>query len=142
MLQVRPVVIVVCDRMYQVRKYHDQLQRLLVHTYRNPYGLKAVLEGCPSTLSFLPKPSFVCLVIPVPKAPRRYLTPTHLVFGKWGGLILQYPDTFPQVLAVKMILRDVPGPRGPRAARKGGIFTMTRPSGKLRQTPVDFLVSD
>ena len=38
-------------------------------------------------------------VMPVTEAPMWYLTPTPLVFGKWGRVLLQDPKAVPPVLA-------------------------------------------
>ena len=57
--------------------------------------------------------------MPVTKAPWWYLTPTPIVFGKRGGVILQNPDTASPVLEVKMFSQAVSGPPGPWAAGKG-----------------------
>ena len=57
--------------------------------------------------------------MPVPETPIWYLTPTHLAFGKWGGVLLQDIYTVLPSMAIKMIPQAVPGPRGPRAASKG-----------------------
>ena len=51
--------------------------------------------------------------------PSWYLTPIPIVFGKWGGVFLQDPETVPPFLAVKMIPHAVPGTQGPRASYKG-----------------------
>ena len=57
--------------------------------------------------------------MPVVEALWWYLTRTPLIFGKWGGVILQEPETVPQVLVFKMVPKAVPGPRGPWASGKG-----------------------
>ena len=48
--------------------------------------------------------------MPVPETPMWYLTPTHLAFGKRGGVLFQYMYTVPPSMAIKMIPQAVPGP--------------------------------
>ena len=78
-----------------------------------------MFQNCPYDTEFLPNPEFVGLIITVPKAPWWYLTPTPIVFGKWGGVLLQNPYTVLPVLAVKWFcgsfqVREGPGNPGKR----------------------------
>ena len=73
--------------------------------------------------------------MPVPEAPCWYLTPTPFIFGKHYRVLLQDPDTFLPVLAVKMVPQAVPGPRGPWEAGKGAWALRCA----LRETGVKYL---
>ena len=57
----------------------------------------------------LPKPAFFELIMPVPEAPWWYLTLTPIKFWKRGRVLLQDPETYPPMLAVKMVPHAVPG---------------------------------
>ena len=57
--------------------------------------------------------------MPVTKAPRLYLTPTPLSFGKQVRVLLQDPETASPVMAFKMIPRAIPGTQGPWESGKG-----------------------
>ena len=115
LIQDHPVATVIVNCATQLRKCRYQLQRLCVHANQYPVLLKAGLQRCPYDLEFLPKLAFDRLIILVPEAPWWYLTPTPLIYGKLGGVLLQDPETVPSFLAVKMVLQAVPGPRGPQS---------------------------
>ena len=94
-----------------------------------------MLQCCPSVQLFLPEPSFFCLTMQVPEAPRWFLNPTPLALGKRGGFFLQDPETFPPVLLVKVVPQVVLCPRRPRIAGKGA-FSLVR---ALQETGAKYL---
>ena len=55
----------------------------------------------------------------ITKAPWQNLGPKPLAFGEWGGVIIQYTEAAPLVLAVDVVPQAVPGAEVIQADRKG-----------------------